>query len=119
MYVCISTKMIYLHVCVCVCVCVCVFVFGQIQLRAYTKNKSPTEWTKHFAVNAVGTSGNFSAKLGENNYSVRKKPLINVYACVCVCVHMFTLYDHYSYFCGMSISIVVVAILFTTQYNIV
>jgi len=35
-----------------------------------TKNSSYTDWTKHFPVNAVGTSGNFTARLGENNYQV-------------------------------------------------
>ena len=51
------------------------FFGSQIQLGAFTPNKSHTDWTKSFSLNAVGTSGNFSARLGENSYRV----------CVCVC----------------------------------
>jgi len=40
----------------------------QIQLGAFTAHGSHTDWTKSFPINAIGSSGNFTAKLGENSY---------------------------------------------------
>ena len=42
----------------------------QIQLCAVTANESQTESTKSFSLNAVGSSGNFSCKLGDQTYKV-------------------------------------------------
>lgn len=46
------------------------YLYTQIQLRALTEHGTFTEWTKGFALNAVGTSGNYTAKLGEQQYKV-------------------------------------------------
>ena len=54
---------------------------AQIQLGAITDRSTHTDWTKSFTLNAVGTSGNFGAKLGETSY--------RVCVCVCVCVVSF------------------------------
>jgi len=43
----------------------------QIQLGAFTAHGSHTDWTKSFPINAIGSSGNFTAKLGENSYKVQ------------------------------------------------
>jgi len=43
----------------------------KIQLGAFTAHGSHTDWTKSFPINAIGSSGNFTAKLGENSYKVQ------------------------------------------------
>lgn len=43
----------------------------QIQLSAVTSNESRTDPTKSFSLSAIGSSGNFSCKLGDQIYKVR------------------------------------------------
>ena len=49
-------------------------------MRAQTEHGTFTDWTKGFSLNAVGTSGNYSAKLGEQQYKASLARLLMQYS---------------------------------------